>query len=75
MDMIRHLLFMAAMMLSATAMDVVAGAGIGILSVETAYWLYPTVTRALFPKRYRSNVSLSPFASPHGKGLSCRIVF
>lgn len=55
--------------------DVIAGAGIGILSVETAYWLYPTVTRALFPKRYRSNVSLSPFASPQGKGLSCRIVF
>lgn len=55
--------------------DVIAGAGIGILSVETAYWLYPAVTRALFPKRYRSNVSLSPFASPQGKGLSCRIVF
>ena len=55
--------------------DVIAGAGIGILSVEAAYWLYPAVTRALFPKRYRSNVSLSPFASPQGKGLSCQIVF
>lgn len=55
--------------------DVIAGAGIGILSVEAAYWLYPAVTRALFPKRYRNKVSLSPFASPQGKGLSCRIVF
>lgn len=56
--------------------DVVAGAGIGILSVEAAYWLYPAVTRALFPKRYRNNVSLSPFASPQqGRGLSCRVSF
>lgn len=56
--------------------DVIAGAGIGILSVEAAYWLYPAVTRALFPKRYRDKVSLSPFASPQqGRGLSCRVSF
>lgn len=55
--------------------DVIAGAGIGILSVEAAYWLYPTISRTLFRKRYLKNVYLSPYASPQEKGVACRIVF
>lgn len=55
--------------------DVLAGAGIGILSVEAAYWLYPTISRTLFRKRYLKNVYLSPYALPQEKGVACRIVF
>lgn len=55
--------------------DVVAGMGIGILSVEAAYWLYPAITKAIFPRRYRSNVWLSPYASPHDKGLALCVTF
>ena len=36
--------------------DVIAGAGIGILSVEAAYWMYPAISRSIFsenrPKTY-----------------------
>ncbi len=55
--------------------DVLAGAGVGILSVEAAYWLYPVITRTFFRKRYLKNVYLSPYASPQNKGVACRIVF
>lgn len=55
--------------------DVVAGAGIGILSAEAAYWLYPTVSKTFFRKRYLKNVRLSPYVSQQEKGLSCSIVF
>lgn len=55
--------------------DVIAGAGIGILSVEAAYWLYPTISRTLFHQRYLKNVYLSPYVSPQEKGVACRIVF
>ncbi|MGN0282487.1 MAG: phosphatase PAP2 family protein [Prevotella sp.] len=55
--------------------DVIAGAGIGILSVEAAYWLYPTITKALFPKRYKENVLLSPYMTSCDKGLTIRVTF
>lgn len=55
--------------------DVLAGAGVGIISVEAAYWLYPVITRTFFRKRYLKNVYLSPYASPQNKGVACRIVF
>lgn len=55
--------------------DVIAGASIGILSVEAAYWLYPAISRTFFHKRHLKNVYLSPYASPQEKGMACRIVF
>lgn len=55
--------------------DVLAGAGIGILSVEVAYWLYPVITKTFFRKRQFKNVCLLPYAGSREKGLSCRIVF
>lgn len=55
--------------------DVLAGAGIGILCAEAAYWLYPAVTKALFPKRYKSNIFLSPTATTTSLGLACSITF
>lgn len=55
--------------------DVLAGAGIGILCAEAAYWLYPAVTKALFPKRYNANVFLSPSASPRSLGMAVAVTF
>lgn len=55
--------------------DVLAGAGIGILSVQAAYWLYPTVHKALFRKRRLKNTYIAPYLSDTGKGLSCTVMF
>lgn len=55
--------------------DVLAGAGIGILCAEAAYWLYPAITKALFPKRYDANIFLSPTASPSSLGLALSVTF
>ena len=55
--------------------DVIAGAGIGILSAQAAYWLYPVVTKAFFRKRYKKNIFLSPYASRREGGFVCQITF
>ena len=55
--------------------DVVAGAGIGIMSVEAAYWLYPVISKTFFRKRYLKNTFISPYLSEEGKGLACNITF
>lgn len=55
--------------------DVIAGAGIGILSVQAAYWLYPVISKTFFHKRYLKNTYVSPYMSEYGKGISCTITF
>lgn len=55
--------------------DVITGAGIGILSTEAAYWLYPVIAKTFFRKRYLKNTFISPFVSQDGKGVSCAITF
>ena len=55
--------------------DVIAGAGIGILSTEAAYWLYPAISKTFFRKRYRLNTYLTPYLSSESKGLNCCITF
>ena len=55
--------------------DVLAGAGIGILCAEAAYWLYPAITKHIFPKRYNSNIFLSPTASRNSFGFAASISF
>ena len=55
--------------------DVVAGAGIGIMSVEAAYWLYPVISKSFFRKRYLKNTFISPYLSEEGKGLACNVTF
>lgn len=55
--------------------DVVAGAGIGMLSTKAAYWLYPVVSKALFPKKVLNHVSLMPSITPESKGFYCQIRF
>ncbi len=41
--------------------DVVAGAGIGILSTELAYWLFPTISNWFSPKSKESKVATMVF--------------
>lgn len=38
--------------------DVVAGAGIGILSTKAAYWLYPTINKLLSSKKHENRKSV-----------------
>ena len=55
--------------------DVIAGAGIGILSVQVAYWLYPVISKTFFHKRYHSNMFLSPYVSSESKGVAFQMTF
>lgn len=55
--------------------DVVAGAGVGILSVEAAYWLYPVISKTFFRCRYLKNTFISPCLSSESKGVTCAITF
>ena len=58
------------------ATDVIAGAGIGILSTEIAYWTYPYISRLFYPGRRRgSNVAIAPFVTPEARGFACQISF
>lgn len=55
--------------------DVIAGAGLGIICAEAAYWLYPAITKTLFPKRYNANIFLSPVASTSSMGMALSVTF
>ena len=55
--------------------DVMAGAGIGILSVQAAYWLYPVISKTFFRKQYNKNIFLAPYASRHEGGFAMSITF
>lgn len=55
--------------------DVLAGAGIGILSVQIAYWLYPLLTRTFFRRLYERNVCIAPSLANGGAGIGCSIAF
>ncbi len=54
--------------------DVVAGAGVGILSTEAAYLLYPKV-RKLFTKKQKSHAMAFPTYNHGSYGLAFRAVF
>lgn len=54
--------------------DVIAGAGVGILSAQAAYWLYPLITKTFFKKRHDS-VFLAPAIDSRRIGISAYIAF
>jgi hypothetical protein len=54
--------------------DVVAGAGIGILSAEAAYWLLPFMHHKIL-KKNKMNVVALPAISNKSVGLSCVVCF
>ena len=53
--------------------DVLAGAGVGILSVQAAYWLYPAISKTFFHKQYFKNTFISPRSEEHTSELQSRI--
>ena len=53
--------------------DVIVGAGIGILSAEAAWWLYPVIKKA-FPRRSDPPMII-PAVTPGSVSLSARITF
>lgn len=55
--------------------DVIAGAGMGILSAQAAYWLYPFIAKTFFRGNFMRNTYIFPFATTTGKGISCSISF
>lgn len=55
--------------------DVVAGAGVGILSAEAAYWLYPTLRKVFYRSTSLRNTHVSQFVSGQFKGLVCTVNF
>lgn len=61
--------------------DVVAGAGFGILCAQAAYWLYPLLSKTLFPNRhstqtgYHTTALMTPYITPRDKGLTLSLTF
>jgi membrane-associated phospholipid phosphatase len=55
--------------------DVLAGAGIGILSTKAAYWLYPYLHQKLFEKKGKVAIQTLPYFSTKSFGLCCSINF
>lgn len=57
--------------------DVLAGAGIGILSAKAAYWLYPAMQRWLFPGRVgrRKSTDAQTFTMPFYDGQTVGLSF
>ena len=47
--------------------DVLAGAGVGILSVQAAYWLYPAISKTFFHKQYLKTHSYLPTCQSKAK--------
>jgi hypothetical protein len=55
--------------------DIVAGAGIGILSTELAYWLAPKIDRLLFKKNQKQSVMIMPVYQDKSVGIGFTSVF
>lgn len=57
--------------------DIIAGAGVGILSTRVAYWLYPKIfhDKTCTQRKSRPMIVASPFCGDGGAGLSAAIVF
>lgn len=55
--------------------DVIAGAGVGILSVQAGYWLYPVIARTFFKRQYMKNAFISPYVAKESKGVCLSIRF
>ncbi len=54
--------------------DVLAGAGIGILGTQAAYWLYPEI-RKLYAGTKLDHAMIVPFGSSRGLGLNFSVMF
>lgn len=61
------------------ATDVIAGAGVGILSTELAYWLYPKINSLFKTKKSKSYSLISPYFQQNRQlksfGFSYQLIF
>ncbi|MCO6176318.1 phosphatase PAP2 family protein [Flavobacterium sp. NRK F10] len=55
--------------------DVVAGAGIGIISTKVAYWLHPVIEKKIFKSKKKSNKIAMPFYNGKQYGVGVAITF
>lgn len=55
--------------------DIVAGAGIGILSTKIAYWIHPFLKKTIFKNKKNANGIVMPFYSGKEYGLSLSMSF
>lgn len=55
--------------------DVVAGAGIGILSTEVAYWLFPKISKLFSKDHTKNNALVYPFYQNKTMGLALSLNF
>lgn len=55
--------------------DVVAGAGIGILSTKISYWIYPFIQKKLFKKSCLNNAIAVPYYNGQSEGISFQASF
>lgn len=55
--------------------DVAAGAGIGILSTQISYWVYPWMKRTIFKDRKNVNGMILPYYNGNGYGVGMSMVF
>lgn len=55
--------------------DVIAGAGIGILSAKVGYWLYPVIKNKFFKGKHLKNTVALPYYSKRAIGVCCVVRF
>ena len=55
--------------------DIIAGAGIGIVSTEIAYWLFPVTSKWFSSKKEREVLSVVPFYQSKAVGLTIIKIF
>ena len=55
--------------------DVVAGAGIGILSTKIAYWLHPFIKKTLFKNKSETDGVVVPYVSGDKYGVGVALTF
>lgn len=55
--------------------DVIAGAGVGILSTKIAYWVYPSMRRSFFKNCKKSVTLASPYYNGESTGIAFYAVF
>jgi membrane-associated phospholipid phosphatase len=54
--------------------DIAGGAGLGILSTQAAYALYPVMKRTFFPTREHKSAFLMPYYDTELKTAGCRLL-
>lgn len=55
--------------------DVVAGAGIGIISAKAGYWLYPTIKKIIKPKNDKNKTVFVPYYNGKNAGIGLITTF